>query len=64
MVTATVPWTPGKAWSASTGRVEAPRIDLGVERLFTPLEAVGVCGDRADIFLEGAWLRGCGTDDR
>jgi hypothetical protein len=43
--------------------VEAPRFDLGVERLFKTLEAFGVFGDRADICLEDDVLSGCGTDD-
>ena len=45
-------------------RVEAPRLDLGVECLVETLEAFGVVGDRSEICLEDQLMSRGGTDDR
>jgi hypothetical protein len=54
---------PAQGLEGLDDRVSTPRGALCLEFLFQPLEALGVCVDRANIFLEDDLLSRCGTDN-
>jgi hypothetical protein len=55
------------AWHTTQGleglnhRVQTPRVHVLVQCLVETLEAFGVFGHRADVFLQDDWLSRCGT---
>ena len=62
VVTATVHWTPRRAWRASTTGCEAPGLHLLVECVFQTPQTFSLFGDGLDVFLKDDLLRRGGTD--